>query len=480
MEFSILNSTPVFIEINANTLKAVRASETVELPLERAGDGSLIAACRVKLVTNLGKFVGRKSWQPRGRAYCAIAANGLILRQFSLPLAGGNFQQLLRLQIESEFPLPPEELAWGWRPLAQSPGKQEVLVAAVRKEIIAEYAAVLTAAGLNPVFTPAALARNELCPATTGSHAILEIGGLSSELALFKDGVAESVRMLAWGRDNLEAAPGSVAKVFGEGWQGRKIYLSGNATALAATAAMLYQRWNLASEPLEISAGKTAAMLGMEKLAALDDGLLRLGTSAKPSGRRIDFSGPETKLWLQRAAVLLALALLFPYVEALLLKPFVAKKYAVAKAEKDRMIAVVDPELRFLQSLKQNQPPYLDALFLFAKATPSGARIDPISMNQRGEISLRAVFQNGQQVSDFRAKLNEGGMFTNIVVEEQAPTPDRQKVNVRMSAKWNVAAFRAGIKADPAPAENAQNKHDGNAAPTGGLPPPNAVKPPKP
>ena len=76
-----------------------------------------------------------------------------------------NFQQLLRLQIESEFPLAPDELAWGY--LHSTPtgrdatdGHQTLIVAAVKKEVVvAEYSELLAACGVNPIFTLAALAR---------------------------------------------------------------------------------------------------------------------------------------------------------------------------------------------------------------------------------------------------------------------------------------------------------------------------------
>ena len=84
-------------------------------------------------------------------------------------------RQVLRLQIEAEFPLSPDDLAWGWRDISNGAAKREILVAAVRKETVEDYATALAAAGLNPEFTVAALARNALCPQPDGSHAVLEI-----------------------------------------------------------------------------------------------------------------------------------------------------------------------------------------------------------------------------------------------------------------------------------------------------------------
>ena len=171
-ELPFMNLSPVYIEISHGWLKALRENDGLDVPLERSANGQLTAACKEKLALSLHKFLQRKSWQPRVRALCAIGANGVSLRRMALPAAAREeFPKLLRLQIETEFPLSPDELAWGYRTLGHvaangAPASQELLVAAVKKDRVEEYAGVLFAAGLNPVFTPAAMARSYLVPAT--------------------------------------------------------------------------------------------------------------------------------------------------------------------------------------------------------------------------------------------------------------------------------------------------------------------------
>ncbi len=67
------------------------------------------------------------------RAFCAIGARGVSLRRWTLPAASKEeLQRLLLLQIEREFPVAPDELAWGYRVVRNGSGKpQEVIVAAV-------------------------------------------------------------------------------------------------------------------------------------------------------------------------------------------------------------------------------------------------------------------------------------------------------------------------------------------------------------
>ena len=92
--------------------------------------------------------------------------------------------------------------------------------------------------------------------------------------------------------------------------------------------------------------------------------------------------------------------------------------------------------------LKRTQPPYLDALYVISKAAAGGARFDAVSINRRGEFSFRGFMMNGQQVADFRTKLLDSGFFSTVVVEDQSPTPDRQKVNIRISAQWKPVEMR--------------------------------------
>jgi hypothetical protein len=157
-------------------------------------------------------------------------------------------------------------------------------------------------------------------------------------------------------------------------------------------------------------------------------------------------------------AVLLALACLsFPYAEAVFLKARLARRLTALKADKGRL-ATIDRELGFLQFLKLSAPPYLDALYLLSKSAPPGTRIDSFSLNRRGDLSLRGSLKDGTQVADFRSKLIDSGFFATVVVEEQTPTPDRQKVNVRITTQLKPATDRESLAIGPTAAELAKPK----------------------
>ena len=113
-----LNPPPLFVEIRADTLRARRGRERMELPLERETDGRLTTSGKEKAIIALKAFLKAKSWLPRSRAWCAISSRGVSLRRLSLPVGTKEeFQQRLLLQIEAEFPLPPDDLAWGSQPV---------------------------------------------------------------------------------------------------------------------------------------------------------------------------------------------------------------------------------------------------------------------------------------------------------------------------------------------------------------------------
>jgi hypothetical protein len=130
------------------------------------------------------------------------------------------------------------------------------------------------------------------------------------------------------------------------------------------------------------------------------------------------------------------------------MKSRLSTRLAALKVEKQRL-PEIDRELRFLQYLKDNQPPYLEALAVVANAAQAGTRFDSVSMNRRGDLALRGFMRDSQQVLDFRSKLISSGFFSTVVVEEQSPTPDRQRVNLRISAQFKSTPGRESLPMIP-------------------------------
>jgi hypothetical protein len=414
------------------------------------------------------------------------------------------------LQVEAEFPLPPNELAWGYveSKIPAEEGSRQTTVVAVKKEILEDYADIFSACGINAVFTLAAVARGWPLAGNGGTCSWLDIGRRHSEMITIEQGRVTGLRILPWGGESITR---EISKQLGVGFEeaeklklewdqetraggetsrgiekaihasldnladclagivsGQKLWLSGKATSFKDLPGWLAKRTGTACEVFGSPAakGSSAAIQGLQnfsrsnggeppliirwngKGAAATNGTVNRTLVATWTSRsREILRQPSVRKWARFAAALAVLALLFPIIEPFAMKPVFAKRVAVIKTEKNRL-GMIDRELSFLQFLKQNQPPYLDAITILACSVGPGSRFDSIAMNRRGDLSIKGSLKDSTQVSDFRSKLIKTGFFSSVTVEEQAPTPDRQKVNVRISAQVKPAPARAGISID--------------------------------
>jgi hypothetical protein len=187
-----------FLLTSAKALsKAVHGDDAFAFPLERGENGRLTDLCRERLTLSLRGFLSQKGGRGRS-AFCAIGARGVSMRRLSLPASSEEeLQRVLRLQIESEFPLSPDELAWGSRPIGRPKRRRQRRSGAAgiagggrEKGSAGGIRRVLAACGVVPIFTLAALARAELHPPPSGSCAVLDIGRTHSELMTFDNGSA--------------------------------------------------------------------------------------------------------------------------------------------------------------------------------------------------------------------------------------------------------------------------------------------------
>ncbi len=482
-----MDSPRLYLEIGQSSLKALHGEQGLELPLERQENGRLTVPCAERLTLSLRAFLKRHNCRPHVPALCALGARGVSLRRLTLPAASPEeLQRLLPLQIEREFPLSPNELAWGCRQLRPerpakngAPAVQELLVAAVKKEVLQEYLDILVGCGLSPVFTLAALQRSTLCSRPPVAYAVLDIGRTHSELISFENDAPSSIRLLPWGGLNItqgieqrlaithadaetlkihfdekfvsngereqqiqgvfRTESHVLAKTIQPNWIGQKLYLTGATARLRDFAPLLSNAigGGVECERVELShgEGRSAAILGLKQACEENGDFLPLILQLNVSRDTETRARPTSWKWAALAAVLAASSLCLRHAEVFLQKPRLARTVAEIKAYRETL-PKIERELSFLQYLRTNQPPYLEPLFALASAAPAGARIETLSMNRHGELSLRAAMRDSQQVVDFRSKLIDSGLFSTVVVEEQTPTPDRQKIVVRITGQW--------------------------------------------
>jgi hypothetical protein len=515
------NANGLFIDIGQGFFRAVHDGVVFAFPLERGENGQLTGECRARLALSLREFL-RKPGRAAGRsAFCAIGARGVSLRRLILPASSkDDLQRVLRLQIENEFPLSPDDLAWGSQPVGPpkppangGPARQEFLVVAVKKESLEEYASILAECGVTPLFTLAALARAELHPPPAGSGAVLDIGRSHSELMSFDNGVPASIRILAWGGETItrciqeklavsrdeaeelklkadqpwaasdprgpllqsarESALALLADALRPAPPSGKLYLTGRSARDPRLAAVLagLPAGAVSCESLEQAPGSapSAAIAGLIKSTGRNSASPPLILERNGSLGAVKPARPAVWKWAALAALLGMGALFFPYAQAIVCKPFLEKKLAALQADRGRL-ATIDQELDFLKYLKQNQPPYLDTIYLLARSAPQGTRLDGLSLGRRQEVSIRLKMANAGQVSDFRSKLIDSGWFANVMVEEQTPSPDR-RVTVRMTAELKPAESRKPIAAEP-PGKKTDRSLSGGDQPDFGMMPP--------
>ncbi len=497
-DMDFLTPVPVFIEIRATSWFVIREDVRREVPVERGPDGRLAISNRAGLVEALRTLIAPKPWQSKVPAYCAIGSRGISFRRMPLPaVAEAELPKVLPLQIEAEFPLAPQDLAWGFQivPVESGAGsgeKREVLVVAIRKETLAEYGEILESAGASPIYTVAAFARNLLVPTGGGVRTLIDFGEGQTELSIFQGGVPVQLRSLPWGLEHLgrslqgelkvESAearrlvnlwlqnspapelqtPGvrqaistsldALAGSLTPYWKGGAIYLSGLESQSALMAAGIASRLARGASVQWLESGtthgKSAAVLGLA-------GAFAAGTLGSLPTLRVNptLGGAERRKptsWKALAvpAALAVACLLIPSLEALTLKPGLSRRIEATRAQRGKL-TLIDRELGFLQYLDQNQPPYLAATYLLSDSIPMGTRIESLGMNRQGEVSLRATIQNAQQVADFRGKLIDSGFFSTVVVEEQTPTPDRQRLSIRVTAQWKAPEERESLNIGP-------------------------------
>jgi hypothetical protein len=400
-------------EICATLFKVRIGDDELELPVQRNETGQITPSCRAVIIAAIGGFLHKHQVRPGTHAVCAIDGHGVSLRRLSLPVAAKeDFQRLLRLQLEREFPVPPDQLAWGSRVLRQDASRQEVLVAAIRKESLQPLTEIFSACGINPDFTVAALVRVAQFEQPPGSCAVLHVGRTQSEVLIYDDGFPAAIRVLKWGRDNLSAAAA--------GLNVPKIYLTS-----AGDAALMPRLGEIACDTLR---------------PALTPGAPPLILHSQEPSARLTLQEVKSRRPLVLAAALAIAIIAFPFVQALAFRPLLTHHLARLNTGRARLEAI-DREIDFLQYLKANQPPYMDLLYLMATAAPQGTSFESISMERRGELSIRGKLANASQVTDFRSKLIDAGWFSSVVVEEQIPSPDR-RVSVRMTAQLKSADSR--------------------------------------
>lgn len=447
---STIGEPLLLVEIRMASFHADLAGNVANGDLTRTTAGKITDESRNQLLESLRRLLPSGKSAGSISCHCAIPGTGVLLHGVRLPAASREeTARLLRLRVESEFPLVPDELAWGYVSGAASPdGFRDFRLAAVRKEVLAEYLELFRILELSPVVSVAALARMELLPEGVLAGALLDVGPRDSELVMIESGHAVSIRGFPRGTANADGFDW-VAAMRRQGLSGHLMVTGIAARQLqdpaASLAAESFGPWeDLAAASV---ASPTAAIAGLRRLATSGsvDRILPLNGEQVTAPPASNTSWPWRAIGL--AAALLIGLLVAPYLEALMRGPGLARRVASIKAD-SKSLALIDREFGFLRHLESSQPPYIDALYLVANSVSPGTRIEATSMNRRGEVALRGKAQNMGQIGDLRSKLMTSGFFSSVVVEDQTQGQDRS-VQFRLSARWKGSEERESLVLGP-------------------------------
>ena len=507
------------IDIGYTSLKALAGGRGIDIPLARVAGGRLDPACRDGAIRGLREFLGAGGRQPR-KVPCAIPARGVSIRRLTLPVVPKEeMEALVALQLETELPLPPEELAWGFQvhttipALANGgPALAEVTVAALRREVLDEYGALLAECGIVPAFTLGAVAAASICPEAPGVSSVLDLGKAHSELLTLEDGKPSAVRVLSWGGEKITAeisrvlgVPAEEAEALKRGaatvpqggfvfekspqeeavleaiqdgvrslerllasaWAAgpgegaarpRRIHLVGGSSRLPGLAesltAALGGDLECRAIDVEPAPGRSAVTLGLELTGK--DGGATLPLPLLPRARKQEAARtariPPVYAWLSAALLLAALSLFLHYGA-----PLVRLAARKARLEEARAIRAslpnLDRELGFLEFVEKSQVDYLEALTALSQSLPQGTVLEGLTLSRQGEVSIQGKAASFEGANDLRGRLVKTGWFSHVVIQDQAPSKQEGRVDFRMSARIRPDArpVQVAAKAQAAP-----------------------------
>ncbi|MDI3280498.1 MAG: type IV pilus assembly protein PilM, partial [Bacillota bacterium] len=178
-----------------------------------------------KVAQALRRELKGKKGACRQQAAVAVAGASLVVRLLTLPaLAAEELAEAVRWEAEQYLPFALSEACYDFCPLETRPegGGLEVLLAAARREVVEQILQAVLLADLTPVaLEPAPLALGRALFTWRGEGAgegegqtvgVVDIGGTSTNLAVFMGRQLRFHRALPWGTDRFEAALNALQK----------------------------------------------------------------------------------------------------------------------------------------------------------------------------------------------------------------------------------------------------------------------------
>jgi type IV pilus assembly protein PilM len=153
--------TPVGLDIGSGYLKAVQLRDlkggyelelfdTMPLPPELIVDGSIIDSLR--LTDSIKEFIRKARIRTKNVIVSLAGHSSVIVKRVSLPdMTEDELSESIKFEAEQYVPFDIEDVNLDFQILGpkEEPGQMDVLIVAVKKDIVNEYISVLKEAGLN-------------------------------------------------------------------------------------------------------------------------------------------------------------------------------------------------------------------------------------------------------------------------------------------------------------------------------------------
>lgn len=434
--------------------------KTVELAVE---DGA------VKLLNCREEQGGFERWQ--GDSEYAVltgfeSSRAAFYRLMVPAVDSDELANIVRLQAESKFPLPGDQIEMAWRADEVSGGQREVTVVAARKDILEKYVAKVE--GLKPrqiVLDSEAIVRvwKKLFSGVASNAIVVSVNARSCQICLVKDGKLINAANLDTGLEDAEDTQlsgcfmqdlSSTLDLFdGEGWEIH--LLSDGNEKLEEIASVLRDRgFNSRVSLPEKKPFGVVSKLSREEIyryrVAIGVGLSGLGGGAKgldifenlyfPAGRK------KKKGWLDSwkpAAAAAAVIVILTILGWFAIDFAGANAWEESPACADCKMLVSNQEV--IKSIAGRRIDMLELLDKVNKAENNGIEINNFSFKQGQVITLQGQAPNPEQLTKFEKSLGTQQGISKVKLQNPKKDEKSGKVNFSMTFHYKTFSSKKGL-----------------------------------
>jgi type IV pilus assembly protein PilM len=218
------SKTPIGLDIGAGLLKVAQVKDkrgtyelelfdTLPLPPELIVDGSIIDS--IRLVDSIKELIRKAKIKAKDVAISVSGHSTVIVKIINLPeMTEEELEESIKFEAEQYIPFDINDVNIDFQIIGprQEPGQMDVILVAVKKEVINEYMSVVKEAGLNPVVVDVDIfamenayeVNYEIEPQR--SVALIDVGMGSIKMNILKGGVPSFTRETPIGTSVLTEA----------------------------------------------------------------------------------------------------------------------------------------------------------------------------------------------------------------------------------------------------------------------------------